>query len=340
MSDLTPWAESFRHFAVAAAPVSPLYAALAEQIAGDEALLTLSAEVPRDAMPANVLLAAVQQRLFALAGDPLAAWYASLADTPLPAESAFPEFRRFALAEAAALRPVLRARRTNTNEIQRAAVLLPAFGLAAARQEPLHLVEVGCSAGLLLAFDRLAYDYGAAGGIGAPGAPIVLSCRGEGPIPLPARMPRIASRVGLDLKPLDAADPADASWLAALIWPEQRERRRRLDAALALTREARPRLVAGDAAETFAGVAADLPPDGLVVVFHSFAIVQFPRAARARLLAAIDDLARRRPVWRIGYEHRFATHAALELQRLGEESEMLRLAEAAPHGEWLRWTAP
>ena len=58
------------------------------------------------------------------------------------------------------------------------------------------------------------------------------------------------------------------------------------------------------------------------------------------LLAAIDDLARRRPVWRIGYEHRFATHAALELQRLGEESEMLRLAEAAPHGEWLRWTAP
>ncbi len=339
MTDLTAWAESFQRFAVAAEPISPLYTVLARAVAADPALLALAALVPLENQPANILMAAVQRRLFELPDDPLARFYANLTAAALPPEQAVADFRRFVLAQAAALTPLLTGRRTSTNELQRAAVLLPAFGLAAAEAEPLHLVEIGCSAGILLAFDRVAYDYGDAGRLGPADAPLTLRCQVEGKPPLPLRLPRVASRVGLDLMPLDAGNADDVAWLEALVWPEQPARRERLRQALTLTRATPPRLIAGDAAESFAAVAASLPADGLVVVFHSFALVQFPAAARARLLAAIDDLALRRPVWRIGYEHAFAAHAALDLQRHGVDSAPLRLAAAAPHGDWLRWVA-
>ena len=338
-ADLAAVATNFRHFAVAAAPVSPLYARLAERIAEDATLLALAAQVELERQPSNLLFAAVHRRLAQRPEDPLARYYADLTATPLPAADAFADFRRFALAEAPALAPLVASRRTSTNEIQRAAVLLPALGLATADGQPAHLVEIGCSAGFLLGFDRLAYDYGGAGRIAAAAPALTLACRAEAAIPLPARLPVVASRVGLDLMPLDAADPEDAAWLEALVWPEQAARRERLRQALALTAALRPRIVAGDAAVTFARVAAELPPTGSVVVFHAFALVQFPAAARAGLLAAIDALAQRRPVWRIGYEHGSGAHAELWIQCHGSETAPRRLAEASPHGDWIRWVA-
>jgi hypothetical protein len=41
-------------------------------------------------------------------------------------------------------------------------------------------------------------------------------------------MPQIVRRAGLDLNPLDAADPAAAAWLETLVWSEQTDRLDRL----------------------------------------------------------------------------------------------------------------
>ena len=68
---------------------------------------------------------------------------------------------------------------------------------------------------------------------------------------MPATLPEVASRIGSDPEPLDSADPQDAAWLRALIWPEQTERAQRLGACQlrpedgltpseARTRQARP----------------------------------------------------------------------------------------------------
>src|SRR5690606_27400293 len=113
MSDL---AADFRHFALAAQPVSPLYAALAEQIAGDAALLDLAAEAPSENRPPNLLFAAVQLCLMRQPEDPLARFYTSPGTAPA---DAFPDFRRFALAHREEIAALVRARRTSTNEIQR-----------------------------------------------------------------------------------------------------------------------------------------------------------------------------------------------------------------------------
>jgi hypothetical protein len=327
--------EHFLHFALSARATSPLYAALAEQIAQDGDVLALAAEIPEDKMPPNMLLAAVHDLL--PADDPLARFYASRTDQPLPPVEAFPDFRRFALAHREAILALCRTRRTSTNEMQRAAVLLPAFGLVAREGEPLHLIEVGCAAGLLLNWDRIAYDYGAAGRLAPAQAAFTLRCEAEGALPLPSAMPRVASRVGLDLVSVDPANPADAAWLRALIWPELTARRERLDRAIALARRHPARHVIGDAMESLPREMATIPSDGTLIVFHSFALAQFPAALKASFLALLDDLGRQRALWRVGYEHGPKEYAYLSLQRHGRGEAEQVLAEAVPHGQRLRW---
>ncbi len=328
----------FRHFALAARSHSPLFAALGDGVAEDDALLAVAARIPEDKLPPNMLLCSVQALLLRdYPKDPLARFYRSLTDEPAAPEVAFPEFRRFCLEHAVEILALCRTRRTSTNEILRTAVLMPAFALVARQGTPLQMIEVGCSAGLLLAWDRIGYDYGAKGRVHHPFAQFTLSCEASGPLPLPAILPPVQQRIGLDLAPLDPHSAGDAAWLRALIWPEQVARRARLERAIALARQYPPRIVAGDALETLPKTVAGLPKAGTLLVFHAFALAQFPPAAKAAFLAQLDDLGRQRPLWRVGLEHGGEALAQLILQRHGAGEAPRLLAEATPHGDRLFW---
>jgi hypothetical protein len=276
--------------------------------------------------------------------DPLAAFYASLTAEPGPPEAAFPAFRAFCLGNAEAVAGLLRRRVVGTNEVGRAACLLPAFADIAARAPgPLHLVEVGASAGLNLLWDRFAYDYGPAGRLGPRGAPLTLDCqvRGTGLPPLPAALPSVGARIGIDSMPLDPADPEDAAWLCALVWPEQRARAERLTAALALAARLRPQVIAGDGSELLPRVAGTLPRDGTLCVFHSFTLNQFGEVARDRFEAVLRSLARARPLFRLALEWGAGPAPELTLTRYDDRgAERRQLARCEAHGAWLEWLAP
>jgi hypothetical protein len=82
------------------------------------------------------------------------------------------------------------------------AVLAPLCLVADQAGEPLNLVEIGCSAGVLLTFDKYAYELNEAGRIGPADAALTLKGQLFGGPRL--RMPAIGARIGLDLHPLDA----------------------------------------------------------------------------------------------------------------------------------------
>lgn len=65
--------------------------------------------------------------------------------------------------------------------------------------------------------DRYGYAYGPHR-LG-PGE-VVLACTPSGPVPLPARLPEVVWRAGIDLDPIDVADPGSGRWLESLVWPE------------------------------------------------------------------------------------------------------------------------
>ena len=324
--------------------VSPLYETLAAAIADDPAVLELASKARQGQPPPNMLLAAVQALLLSdHRDDPLARHYPSVSPEAAAASEAYPLFRAFCLNHRAAIESILARRVVSTNEPARAACLLPAFTRAAdLLGEPLSLIEIGASAGLLLLCDRCAYDYGADRRAGPPESALTLTCEVRGPIPTdfpPAQLPQITARIGLDLFPLNPRDAEDRDWLRALIWPEEQARRERLEKALALAAQVAPTVIAADGIAALPDYADELGGDGPLCVLHAFTLNQVSQAARAHLEDKLQAIARARPLARIGFEwepEHPAPIVSLTTYRAGSR-ERREIALADAHGGWIRF---
>lgn len=321
------WIESARD--------SPLYAFLASRIAEDAQMLALVAAID-NTPPLNLLFGGV--KLWLTADDPLAARYPHLAgdDARAPGDDAYASFRAYALARSAELIEIGATRRTQTNEALRSAAILPWLSEAAdAWGEPVHLVDIGASAGLNLCLDRFDYDYGdRLIPASNPGATrLTLSCENRGGFALPAQPPAIATRTGLDLNPIDPNDADATAWLEALVWPEHVDRLERLRAALAIRRETDVSMVIGDAARTLGEIDGRLPA-GPMLVFHTVMAYQLDAAQRAAIDAALAGVARHRPVARVAMEPvRGVGHQHIQT---GLDLERAKVSAVAHnHGRWI-----
>ncbi len=340
----------FLHFAEVCTGQSPLYAELSRRIADVPRLLALAAGGQPGQPPANLLLGAVHDLLLAGTDHELARYYPSVGGHD-PPEAAWPDFVDFCVRFEDPIVHRVATRRVQTNEVGRCGVLLPGFALAwkTLGRRALHLVEVGCSAGLNLRFDRYRYEYtrlqtpdGAALPVHRIGPPsdVVIRTELRGSVPLPAEMPSVAERVGIDLAPVDVSDLAAAQWLEALTWPDQPRRLALLRAAIAAARSDPPRILGGGAIDLLPGVVESGRRAAAPCVFHSFVAFQMEPERRQRLWAIIDDLGRRRDL------------AHLSLEWLGDDAgpklhlsictaagrHTTHLADCHHHGAWLHWT--
>ena len=248
---------------------SATYAAWATGVARDAAMIAAVDRLPpQRRQPA--LLFAVSRLLGAPAGD-----YAS--------------WRDFALEHWPAIEREALVRLTQTNEPLRCAALMPVL---ARIDGPIALLEVGASAGLCLYPDRYGYSYDGGEPLHPADGPsaVLLACSTNGLEPAPTRLPDIVWRAGIDLAPLDVADPDDARWLEALIPPEQHERLARLRAATRIVRADPPLLVAGDVTDALAGLAERAPSGATLVVVSSGVLVYVAGPQRERFAAAVAAL--------------------------------------------------
>ncbi len=269
-------AQTYRAFALReAAGRSPSYERLCLGVAADPQLLALLADLPLPKRQPNLLLGAAR-----LLGGPAEDYLA---------------FREFVTGHWAAIRTEMLARSTQTNEAGRCATLLPVL---AALPQPLALLEVGASAGLCLYPDRYRYAFGEQAPFGPAGGPL-LECTVDGPVPVPGHVPQVVWRGGIDLNPLDAADPGDMRWLESLIWPEHTERVARLHAAAAIAAADPPVLVRGDLNESLPALVAQVPAEATLVVFHTAVLAYLDPAGVDRFAAQLAALAAQRPgtVW-------------------------------------------
>ena len=332
-------AHAFRSFGRrAAGPDSPLYARLCEIIADSPPLLALAAR-SREGTP-MVFLAAVHDELLRDPDHPLAAYYPTVGGAG-PGPGLEGAIVAFCEDRAERLEGTLATRRTQTNETARCAGLLPAFA-AVAGGRSLALIEIGASAGLNLLWDRYAYDYGDHAA-GAQGSSLTIACELVGPHVPPLDPPPVSGRVGIDLSPLDATDPADARWLRACLWPDQPARHARLAAALAIAREHPVEIRRGDALAALPGLIAQAPEDSLVCVFHTAALAYFTRE-QIDALTALLEAVERDVAW-IGGE---AAGLLVEDRRprgvppyfalaAGRPGALALRARMGHHGGWLEW---
>jgi hypothetical protein len=253
---------------------------------------------------------------------------------------------------------LLSTRRIQTNEVGRAAAILPALGLAAARLgRPLALVELGSSAGLNLFLDRFGYDYGTGRVIGDPASPVRLGCEQKGPLcaPIPTRMPMVVRRCGIDLAPVDVTDDEQCRWLEACCWPDPPERLARLRAAIALARSKPPLLHRGNVLDVLPSVLAAVPPDAVPCILSTWMIAYLSDTERATLAEIVHGEAVRRDVVCITGEYagvspfvppparpaaigdgRLGTLVGLSIWQAGAK-DARALCWMQSHGGWIDW---
>jgi hypothetical protein len=202
---------------------------------------------------------------------------------------------------------------------------------------PMHLYELGASAGLNLRPDAYGYDLGGLRA-GDPASPLQLAPEWDGPPPPDARV-EIAARRGVDLNPADPV--ADRARLTAYIWPDQARRLAQIEAALAIAARQPLHVETGDAAEWLeAALPLDPMPGTTRVVLHSVAYQYFPNAVRERVAARIAAAGERASAggplaWLRLEKEPDAPRYGLRL-RTWPGKEIL-LAWAQPHGAKVRW---
>ncbi len=306
---------------------SPLYARLARDHADDPVLADIAGQHrPRWELPLRVFAAV---HFLALTGQ---------VDEPWTRFGDVLRRHRSELGRFVAEQPV------QTNEVQRSWALTPAF-LSVADGRPLHLVELGASAGLNLYWDRYRHRYGDVDW-GPADAPIALSGEATGgpPRDLLARAVAVRSRTGVDRAPLDVRSDRDALLLQSFVWADQADRLERLRRAIDVARRDPPRLVRGDYVELLPELLARRGHDGLTVVYHSASTSYLHRAERERLAQVIETAGGEGPLAWISYEFEQEERGgpvgydafALDV-RVWPGGDARRLARLDGHGNRLRW---
>ncbi len=349
--------------AVEAAGVSPLYEHLTSKAAEDDDVAGLLTDARGGEARGTLLMATAHRLIQADPIHPLSRYYPSVGGFDGVDSETWPLFRSFLLERAERARAIINSRYTQTNEVRRAALLYPAVTAAAKEAGgKIALLEVGCSAGLLLGLDRYSYRYQCDGGeqitAGPAKAAVGLHCALDlAPGAVTPKVPKkltITARAGLDRAPVDLADEDELAWLEACVWADQPDRIRLLRTAAAAQGKQRPDLISGDAVDDLASAAATLPAEVPLVVLTSH-VLAYLGERRADFLDVLGKLAADRPLWWVSEEFYRAglepllpgradlgdatsTTAVLGLVRWDVSGPDARaLAKTAPHGQRMTW---
>lgn len=229
-----------------------------------------------------------------------------------------------------------------TNEVGRSGPLMAGLSVIAAENGlPASLFELGASAGLNLNLDRFAYRLGELE-TGDPASKVRLSPHWTGPSP-PKATVTVKERQGVDISPLDIADPQQRELLPAYVWPDQEERLQRVVAAIDIGLAHPPPLTRGDAADWIERVLQPGAGQGATrVVYHTIAFQYFPPSVQARIRTHLETVGAaataRAPLAWLRYEAdpEFGNKASLRLTTWPGKRERV-LGVGHPHGATFRF---
>ena len=179
---------------------SPLYRSLSQAVADHDALLDLASRGRPGQYPTFLFFGAVHHLPLCGADHPLARFYPSIAGgAALPPADAGSALVSFCTEFAAELAETISSRLVQTSQVQRALGLRLGLSMIACDVPgPVHLIEVGASAGLNLRFRSYGYQVGGRQ-FGDPAAPVQLAADQYGAEPLPDLdvLPPLASVLGV-----------------------------------------------------------------------------------------------------------------------------------------------
>jgi hypothetical protein len=220
-----------------------------------------------------------------------------------------------------------------TNEVRRAAVILPALALLHdAFGLPVELLELGTSGGLNLRCDMFRLNLPNTS-LGPADSTVNLSPDWSGAMPA-SELPNIIRRTGVDLSLLDPDKSDDRLRLLAYLWADQPERLALTRAAIDLARSIPAEISAGDAGEWLERQVSIPAENRLRVVLHTVAWQYFPSKTRAQAEKAMQSA--NGPIARIAMEYDGGKGAGATLTTWPDGTRR-EIARADFHGRWVEW---
>ncbi|WP_353228126.1 DUF2332 family protein [Novosphingobium sp.] len=230
---------------------------------------------------------------------------------------------------------------TQTNEVGRSGALYAGLMAAAAPfGHSIELLEAGSSAGLNLNLARYAYCLGGTAA-GDPASPLRIAPHWQGPAP--ARVPlQIVSARGVDLAPIDVADPAACERLLGFVWADRSDRMAQLQAAIGIARLNPPVVEYGDAADWIeARLDAPQTAGTTRALIHSMVRQYLDIATRLRITRALERAGARadarRPLIHLAYEWDVARRNVELVVTTWPGGETRLLAHPDPYGDRVHW---
>jgi hypothetical protein len=298
VGDLVELRERFA--AVPEFAASPLYTALAHVVAQEESLLRLAGAARRGQYPTFLFFGSIHYLLLGGIDHDLGSFYPSVVgDAARRPDGAGPSLISFCSEYRREILELLQTRLVQTNAVQRSLALrLGLVAVARHRSAPVHLIEIGASAGIHLRFDRFGYVLGEEHfGNTDSAVQIEAELVGRDRSPDLDDIPPIASRNGVDLHPLDVRDPDDRRWLEALVWPDNRREANLLHEALAVVAADPPSVRAGNAIDVCPRLRAELPGGEPRLVFTVATRMHVPNDQLDAFDAALDSLGENAPLY-------------------------------------------
>lgn len=229
-------------------------------------------------------------------------------------------------------------RAPQTNEVRRAAALIPATHLLATKYSlPIRISELGASAGLNLMFDQFALQ--TPNGLIGPSSEVTLAPDWSGNVPRHAPY-EVVERRGVDLAPFNLRDEEERVRLLAYLWPDQPERANLTRAAIRL-QDAKV-----DKSDAIDWLQMRLPHNNGIthLIYHTIAWQYFPderqRQGQKLIEAAGEQAHENAPLAWLRMEADNANPGASLTMRLWPGDIFMKLARIDFHGRWIDWIGP
>lgn len=317
---------------------SPLYRELALEVSQDPELIHIARKSKFGAPPHYLFLSAVHALLLSGIQHPLSRYYPSISPQNTYAGPVYPVFRDFVLTHSAEIEDIISKSNFNKSVIRRSACLRAMLAACAEARgwNDVHLIDIGCGAGLNLFLDHWRIDSSGYGCTGPDDAEVMFSIQVKNSASIPMNpFPRIISRIGLDRDCIDTAVPGQRNWILGNLFPDHVETFKLTDHALSVLSHFKINIVVGDAAKTLPNVLEKLPDDKPVVLMHALLLYKMPIETRQSITSSIRNAAAERPIATLGMEPAGA-EAVLTIKFDGEPDPRI-VGKAQNDGYWMTW---
>lgn len=321
-----------------------LYEALSLHVAASPPILQLCLRVRKGQPAPNMLFAAVRYLLLGGSLHPLQRHF----DQPTVANEAqlHDAFDDFCATNARTIGKILATRAVQTHELRRCATFMPAIVTAAHALNlvTLHFVDVGCSLGLSLLWDKFRYIFAPQQQYGPPDSAVRIASKlepGNGIQSLDlSKWPLLTSREGIELNNIELQSESDLRWIRALVWPNRSDWTELFAPALELARVVAPLVHVGDARYILPRILQGTPESENVCCLFCFSSYQMFRNGLDEQQDFMDSISADRNVFAVTVgnfgnptPHVYVTFHG-NWRRLSRRT--VDFAECETYGRWLR----